>query len=160
PFAVKLFGSLRLKTHELHIGPPQGDSADPGLDGNLADATDAWLEVPYSTVFALMKHDSEQVPRITSLRVGGVQASLKRLADGRANWQLAPPRKDARRKPAELPDVDELVVENGHIVVQDALLKSSLDAMVSTREGDRSNGQKGLLVEGKGRHEDVPFDFR
>jgi uncharacterized protein involved in outer membrane biogenesis len=164
-FALKLFGSLRLKTNALHVGPPRGPDADPALGGDLVDASDAWLEVPYSTVRALMKHDSEQAPRITAIRVGRAEASLKRLPDGRANWQFAPPRKAPSGPPVQFPEVDELVVQNGHIVVQDGLLKSSLDATVQTREGDKpaSGAQKaekaGLLVEGKGRHEDMPFEF-
>jgi uncharacterized protein involved in outer membrane biogenesis len=162
-FTLKLFGSVRLKTDALRIGPPRGAGADPAFGGDLVDAHDAWLQVPYSTVFGLMKPDAERAGRITSIRVARAEASLKRLADGRANWQLAPAKRDPSKPPAELPEVDELVVGNGHIVFDDAILKTQLDARVQTREGGKGpdgTPAGGLLVEGKGRYDERPFDFR
>src|SRR5258706_15060660 len=45
-FALRLFGSLRLATDALRVGPPQGPQADPALGGDLVDANEAWLQVP------------------------------------------------------------------------------------------------------------------
>jgi uncharacterized protein involved in outer membrane biogenesis len=162
-FALKLFGSLRLSTDTLRIGPPRGPDTDPALGGDLVDARGASVQVPWSTVFGLMKSDNAQVPHIASIRVDRVDAALRRLADGRANWQLAPTLRDPSKPPAELPQVDELVVANGRILFDDAILKTRLDAQVQTREGVRTAGGaqgRGLVVEGKGRHDDRPFDFR
>jgi len=169
-FSLRLFGSLRLQTSALRVGPPRGAQADPQLDGHLVDATDARLHVPYSTVFALMKSEPEGPPRITSLRFGRVDASLKRLADGRANWTLAPAKPPRPEGGAtELPEIDELVVSNGHVALRDAMTKTAIDADVRTREGDKAGSADrtssggpgtGLVVEGQGRHEDRPVSFR
>src|SRR5438105_3054306 len=119
-FSLKLLRSLRLSTDALHVGPPQGPQADPALGGDLVDANDAWVQLPYATVFRLMKPDSDEPPRIASLRFGRVEAALKRLADGRANWSLGPPKQsDPSRPSPELPVVDELVVSNGHFMLHD-----------------------------------------
>ena len=159
-FALKLFGSVRLRTSALRVGPPQGNAADPALGGDLVNANDAWLQFPYATLIGLMK-GREEPPHIVSLRVGRVEAALKRLADGRANWALAPAKSNAPHKPVEMPDVDELVVGNGHVVYDDAVLKASVDARVRTNEGDKAaGGAAGLVAEGNGRWRDRPFEFR
>ncbi|HEV7913071.1 MAG TPA: AsmA family protein [Albitalea sp.] len=162
-FALKLLGSIRLKTDSLRIGPPQGPQADPALAGDLANATDAWLEVPYATVRRLMSADPGDEPlHIRSLRFGRVDASLKRLADGRANWTFTPAKRDPKQASLDLPEFDELVVTGGHIALHDELAKLVLDAKVSTTEGDKAarDAQAGLVVEGNGRHDGRPFEFR
>lgn len=163
-FQLKLFGSIRLDTSALRIGPPRDLPANSPLGGNLVNATDAHLELPYSTVFDLLRErENEAPPRIASLRFGQVDAALKRQADGRANWTLTTPKRDPARKQMDMPVVDELVLGKGHIVYDDGVLKTFIDARVSTREGAHVvDGRKsaGLVVEGKGRHEDRPFDFR
>lgn len=162
-FRLKLFGAIRLDTSALRIGPPEG--AEPGspLAGDLVNARRAHLELPYATVRQLMDKDNEMPPHITSLRFGEVDAALKRLADGRANWTFATKPRDPAQKPVEMPTLDELVVERGRIVLDDAVIKTALEAKVSTDEGAQvveGRRQAGLVVEGKGRHENRPFDFR
>jgi hypothetical protein len=48
---LKLFGSLRLSTGACASGRRRGPAADPALAGDLVDAKDARLQVPYSTIF-------------------------------------------------------------------------------------------------------------
>jgi len=174
-FRLKLFGSIRFDTDALRVGEPRGLSAGSPLGGDLVDARDAHVEVPYGTVWQLLRGHADGPPRITALRFGGVDASLKRLADGHANWVLVPGRHDAAPKPVELPVVDELVVEKGHVIYDDAVIKTALEAQVHTREGanERSPapsasaasapgaavGPAGLVIDGKGRHENRPFEF-
>lgn len=163
-FRLKLFGSIRVDTSGLRVGPPRDLPAGSPLGGDLVNATDAHLELPYGTVQDLLRErENEAPPRITSLRFGQVDAALKRQADGRANWTLTTPRRDPSKPPMDMPIVDELVLDKGHIVYDDGVLKTFVDARVSTSEGAHVvEGRKspGLLVEGKGRHEDRPFDFR
>lgn len=163
-FRLKLFGSIRLDTRGLRIGPPRDLPAGSPLGGDLVNATDAHLELPYGTVSDLLRErEGEAPPRITSLRFGQVDAAFKRQADGRANWNLTPTRPDAAKKKTDMPVIEELVLERGHIVYDDAVVKAFVDARVSTSEGAQAvegRKSKGLVVEGKGRHEGRPFDFR
>ncbi|HEY0856517.1 MAG TPA: AsmA family protein [Albitalea sp.] len=161
-FRLKLFGSIRLDTDALRVGAP-GDLPDGSpLAGDLVNARDAHLELPYGTLMGLWRGRDEETPRITSLRFGAVDAALKRQADGRANWTLVAPHPDTPKKAFELPLVDELVVERGRLVYDDALTKTALEAQVSTSEGEAvEQGQRrGLRVEGRGRREGQPFEFR
>lgn len=161
-FKLKLFGSVRFDSDALRVGPPNGLPAGSPLGGDLVNARDAHLEVPYSTLMDLWRGRNEAPPRLTSLRFGAVDAALKRQADGRANWTLAAPRPDAPPQAFELPLVDELVVERGQLLYDDALTKTALEARVSTSEGDaaQQGPQRGLRVEGRGRREGQPFEFR
>jgi AsmA family protein len=162
-FALKLLGSIRVKTSALRIGPPQGPQADPALAGDLVNAEGAWLDLPYSTVRQMMDTDGAREPLfIRSLRFERVDAAPKRLADGRANWVFAPaaPRDPAQAK-FDVPHFGELVIANGRIALRDALSKTELDATVSTTEGERAAGgqQAGLIIDGRGRHEGRPVEF-
>lgn len=163
-FSLKLFGSIRLDTSGLRIGPPRDLPAGSPLGGNLVDARDAHLEVPYATVFDLMRErENEPPPRITSLRFGQVDASLKRLADGRANWTMQTGPRDPKREPMDRPVVDELRLERGHVVYDDAVAQTFVDARASTSEGAHVvDGRRaaGLVIEGRGRREGQPFEFR
>lgn len=162
-FALKLFGSIRVRTSALRIGPPQGDQADPALAGDLVNAEGAWLDLPYATVRRMMDADAASAPvHIRSLRFDRVDAQLKRLADGRANWIFIPATKrDTRQPPPAVPQFGELVIANGRIVLRDEPSKTALEATVSTTEGrDAAGGRPaGLVVDGRGRHQDKPVEF-
>jgi len=159
-FRLKLFRSIRLDTSALRIGPPSGLAADSPLGGDLVNAKDAHLELPYGTVRRLMKADNSEPPLITSLRFGEVDANAKRLADGQANWTLAKPQNGQAPRQFELPTIEELIIRNGQVRFDDAILKTALEATVSTSEGHVAQGRAtGLNVQGKGRHEKVPFEF-
>jgi AsmA family protein len=163
-FALRLFGSIRVRTSALRIGPPQGDQADPALGGDLVNAQGAWLDLPYSTVRRMTDSGAAgEPPFIRSLRFDRVDAQLKRLADGRANWIFAPaaPR-DARQPPPAMPRFGELMIANGHIVLRDEPTRTSLEATVRTSEGREAAGGQpaGLVVDGRGRHQDKPLEFR
>lgn len=167
-FRLRLLGSIRLDTSGLRVGPPAGAGPGSPLGGDLVNARNAWLELPYSTVFALMRSGDDQAgapakqaPRITALRVGEVDASLKRLADGRANWIFATAPRDPSRPKTQLPQVDELVLQRGRVRYDDAVIKTLLEATVSTTEGAQADRRAaGLVIAGRGRHEERPFEFR
>ncbi|HEY2929160.1 AsmA family protein [Piscinibacter sp.] len=159
-FTVHLLGSLRLHTDALTIGPPAwAAAASAAQSAALVRAGDARVAVPYSTLWRLMRGDPDEAPRISVLKFGRVDASLQRDADGRANWVLTPaaPGASAPRR-FETPVVDELVIETGRVLLRDDLLKAQAEATVSTSEGG-ANQSRGLVIDGKGRYSDDPFEF-
>jgi uncharacterized protein involved in outer membrane biogenesis len=162
-FQLRLLGSIRLDTDALRIGEPNGLPAGSPLGGNLVDARDAHLQIPYSTVFGLMRSRHDVPLRIASLRFGRLDAAFKRQADGRANWSTASPDKTSAHS-FQMPQFDELVVRNGHVRFEDAVSKTLLEARISTREGEgrTAAGEQaaGLVVEGRGEHDNRPFELR
>jgi len=159
-FALHLLGALRVDTDAVRVGPPGWSQAASAPD--LMRARDAELAVPYSTLLELWRARGEQPLHITSLKVGNVDASLQRFADGRANWQLLPAQAaaSAPARDPQLPRVDELVITTGHVALQDELLKARGEATLSTTEGERAAaGAAGLKIEGSGRYSDDPFEF-
>ncbi len=161
-FSLRLLGSIRLATDRLRIGPPQDAQAHPGLDGPLMDAAGVRLEVPYATVRRLMDESTRHDPmHIRVLRFERGELLLKRLADGRANWTFGPPKPEAQASQFSLPRFDELVLASGRVVWNDAVTRSAMDAAVRTAEGEQAGSAPGaLVIEGRGRHEDRPLEFR
>ncbi len=171
PFSLRLLGSIRLDTASLRVGPPGHAGADSPLGGDLVDARDLQLRIPWSTVAGIVGH-SGQAPNIRSLRVGSMNMSLKRLADGTANWTLSA---KAPSKSNALPQVGELVVGHGRLRVDDAVSRTAIDARISTREGaiadahaaahadaqvqDGERSTAGLVIDGDGRWHDKSFRF-
>lgn len=161
-FSLRVFGSIRLATDRLRIGPPQGTQAHPAFDAPLVDAGGVRLEVPYATVRRLMNESTRHEPmHIRVLRFERGELSLKRLADGRSNWSFGPPKPQAPPSQFSLPRFDELVLVNGRIAWDDALTRSAVEAAVRTTEGEQAGGRRAaLVVEGRGRYQDRPFEMR
>jgi uncharacterized protein involved in outer membrane biogenesis len=125
--------------------------------GHLLAASGLHLAVPYSTLWKLWR-GNDTPPRIASLQVEQIEATLRREADGRANWLLPASASRAPSAPARLPVFDELVIANGHLVYDDALRKTFLDARVRTHEAAQGGGE-GLQIDGEGRHDGQPFSI-
>ncbi|MBC7702229.1 AsmA family protein [Aquabacterium sp.] len=152
-FALHLLGAIRLRTSALTIGSP-------GSAPDLLNAVNPRLEVPYSTVFGLMRSGPHEPIRITSLELDRMDAALSRDAQGQANWQFSPRSAKTTDSPGlGLPRFDRLVVKAGRLQMQDALMKLNLDAQVSTAEGDQAQGTSGLLINGKGHYLKRPFEL-
>jgi len=160
PFSVRLLGSVRVQTSAFSIGPPAWARGASPPEKDLVQATDAQLEVPYSTIWSLLRSDPDAAPRITALRFGRVDAWLQRDAGGRANWQLLKATPEASNSQFGFPQIGELVIASGRVVLNDAVLRAELDASVSTTEGDRAAQVAGLVIQGKGRYGDQPFEAR
>ncbi len=161
-FSLRLFGSIRLATDRLRIGPPRGPQSHPAFDAPLLDAHGVRLEVPYATVRRLMDEATLHEPmHIHRLRLDRGQLSLKRLADGRSNWTFGPAKPQGEASQFSLPRFDELVLANGQIAWDDAVTRSTLDASVRTAEGGQAGGGRAaLVVEGRGRYQDRRFELR
>jgi uncharacterized protein involved in outer membrane biogenesis len=152
-FALHLLGSIRLRTNALTV-------ASPGSAPDLLNASDARLNIPYSTVFNLLASRSQKPIRITSLEVDRMDANLQRDAKGQANWQFSPASaKTTDPSGTKLPSFGKLVVKAGRLQMHDDLMDLDLDAQVSTAEGDQAQGTGGLSIKGEGHYLKRPFDL-
>jgi len=154
-FALHLLGAVRLSTNALVLGGV-------GNGPNLMEARDTRLELPYGTVFDLLRANRHEPLRITLLEVDGLNVALARDARGLANWHLTPePQATANTPAVEMPRFGRLVVKDGRVQMQDDLLKLQLDAQVNTNEGDQvaSGSDAGLVVIGGGHYLKKPFDL-
>jgi uncharacterized protein involved in outer membrane biogenesis len=158
-FALHLWGAIRLSTNALTFGGlPSGP--------NLLESRNAQLELPYGTVFQLLRSNRQEPLRITLLDVEGLNVSLTRDAHGVANWHLTPEPTTSSSAPAmDMPRFGKLLVKAGHVQMHDELLKLQLDAQVNTAEGDLivgstdPNVQGGLVVTGQGHYRKKPFEL-
>ncbi len=159
-FALHVLGSVRVASSALRIGPRSGADAQPD-EPDLLRSGNAYLELPYSTVVQLWRGGTQggAAPRITALRFAKVDAALLRDAQGHSNWSFVAPKPGTEPSRLDLPQVDELVIEAGHVSLDDALYKARLDATVSTTEGDAAAKSAGLKIDGKGSHGQRPFEF-
>jgi AsmA family protein len=159
PFALHLFGSLRLHSAQLVVGPP----AEAPSQADLVRARDIALRMPYATLWRLVRGHNDQPPVIDELSVDDLQAHLLRDAQGRANWQLRPAVADTSSSAAapDLPRVGALRVRSGEIHVDDAMQQLIVQAHVSTTEGiaPAASGvaPAGLEVQARGSHRQLPL---
>jgi len=158
-FALHLWGGLRLSTNALTLG---GVAAGP----NLLEARATRLELPYGTVFNLLRSGRREPLRITLLDVDGLNVALTRDARGIANWHLTPePTSRTEASTMDMPRFGRLVVTAGRVQMQDDLLKLQLDAQLSTSEGDQvaqgaaAETTQGLRITGQGHYLKKPFEL-
>jgi AsmA family protein len=157
PFGVRLFGSLRLRSALLVIGPPEG-----APQPDLVRATDVRLSVPYRTLWHAARGHSDRAPVIDALTVAHLEAHLLRDAQGRSNWQLGQaPSTDGGASSSALPRFGLLQVRSGEIELDDALLPLTLRASVRTQEGAAPGAsgvpQAGLQMQASGSYRKLPL---
>lgn len=157
-FALHLLGSLRLSTNALVLG---GVGSGP----NLMEAGSTRLELPYGTLFDLMRSGRREPLRVTLLKVDGLNVALTRDAQGIANWHLTPePTSRDEAATRDMPRFGRLQVTAGRVRMQDDLLKLQLDAQLSTSEGDQvaqgtgADRAQGLRIQGQGHYLKKPFE--
>lgn len=158
PFGVRLFGSVRLRSAQLVIGPP----ADAPTQPNLVDARDVRLGVPYSTLRQLARgREDQRPPFFNELSVGRLEAHLLRDAQGRANWRFGSTPAEPGAATLALPRFGLLQVRSGEIHLDDALQRLTLRANVSTQEGSAAalpgGAPSGLQVQARGSHRGLPL---
>lgn len=157
-FRLHLLGSIRLQVARLTIAPPaweRGPGDSPARP--FVNATQARLVLPYASVLGQLRGNGD-VFRIKLLEVGGIDARLVRLPDGRANWRFErPPKADAAQSsPTASPEFIHLIVHKGQLSLRDEVADLRLSAMVRTREGTARDAA-GLFVRAHGNYRGQVF---
>ena len=175
-FGVRFLGSLRAQTDLLVIGPATDGPQRDGKAPQLVHATDLRVALPYSTLFALTSSNQRenadaapvQRPHITILEAARLDATLLRDKDGNANWRLSPQKTppDDERTPA-LPEFGRLAIDDGTIVIGDAVAQIDVTTTVRTLEGSATippsatvDAPRGLVVVVEGRYRGQPLSAR
>ena len=134
-FHVHLLWRPRLLVERLTVGSAAGVPTPHLIDGRQVALAWHWGDI--------WRWRRGDVLTLRSIRADALDVQLVRLADGRANWQIG--RAGAAEGPARpLPKIGRLVVDDGHITINDQLLDTQLRIDVRGREGDacRAAGQR------------------
>ncbi|MGQ2990236.1 MAG: AsmA family protein [Brevundimonas sp.] len=97
-----------------------------------------------------------EMPLLALTRPRAVLISDK---DGRQSWALNPDEPDDGEG-VKLPVIQQLVIDDGHIVYDDQRRGLTLDASVSARESDASGGDAGFVLAGDGSLNRSPLTLR
>lgn len=156
-FRLQLLGSIRLRVGELRIAPPDWERDPQGrLAPPFIQARDARLVLPYSTLLDQFRSAGRPL-HVRRLEVGAIDARLRRLEDGRANWRFAPhPDATASGREGAAPEFVHLIVHKGQLSLTDAQQDLVLRAQVRTREGSARDAA-GLFVRASGHWRRQPF---
>lgn len=175
-FGVRFLGGLRAQTDLLVIGPATNGPQRDGKAPKLVHATDLRVALPYSTLFALTSSNQRenadaapvQRPYIEMLEAARLDATLLRDKDGKANWRLSPqktPPDDERT--LALPEFGRLAIDDGKIVIGDAVAQIDVIATVRTLEGSAAivssataGAPHGLDVVVEGRYRGQPLSAK
>jgi uncharacterized protein involved in outer membrane biogenesis len=140
-FELRVLGSIRVSSNIIQIGAAEGapaPEAEPKPEGGFFHASNARVEVPYSTVFALIGgNEQQEPPLIRSFEVERFELALARTKDGKVNWTMGTkdPAATDEETPIVVPRFERLVVQDGHVVVEDEVLDLQLQATIRTNEG-------------------------
>lgn len=155
-FRLQLIGSLRLRIGELRIAAPEWERNSQGRRAApFLQAGDVNLVLPYGSLLQQLGGGGEAL-RIRRLEVGAIEARLRRLADGRSNWELGAPGQGHKPGAAGTPEFVHLVVHKGQLTLDDALRGLALSAQIRTREGSARDAA-GLFVRASGRYQGQAF---
>lgn len=157
-FSLHLLGSIRLRVGQLRIAAPGWETGPHGSAAPpLVVARDAHLVLPYRTVLGQLRGDSSPL-QVHLLEVGSIDARLRRLPDGRANWRFERPAGARGQAPAEAvaPEFTHLVVHKGELSLHDSVAGLELEALARTREGTARDAA-GLFVRASGSYKGQRF---
>lgn len=125
---IGLLGSVRVHADSIEIGAPSWSQAP-----HMLLAQGAALQLGYIDLWRAWRGEPLYVK---SLEATVLDASLERLADGRASWQFGTRKTtDTEDRPAALPTFGTLHVGNGHLAYGDALLPAQIDARFALSDG-------------------------
>lgn len=134
---LHLWGAVSLSAPQLKVGAPDWASGASAATGAgtpwLLSLEDGELSLGYAALWRMARGGKVEIEHLQARRV---QAWLIRLPDGRATWQLGPPKAEAaaeEQQAAEPPwqslIVHEMAIDQGLAVVDDQVLR--LQARVS-----------------------------
>lgn len=158
-FRLNLLGAIRVRVESLVIAAPAWEAAAAGSAvPPFVQARNAHLVLPYGTLVSQLRRNGEPL-RIHRLEVEDIDARLRRLADGRANWRF-PRRTEGGDAPGDKggasPEFVHLIVHKGTLLLDDATTRLALRAMVRTREGSARDAA-GLFVRARGHYRGQAF---
>ena len=158
-FALHLLGSVRLNAGRLEVGQPDWQASGPDAVPMLM-ASDVKLMLPYGGLLKLLRERRPDALYIGDIELASLDARLSRDKSGLANWSLSPadqaPAQVDPRAPTKLPHIERLMVRQGQLSVEDAVLGLSMKVHLSTAEGEA--GGEGLRVNGQGHYNGHPFE--
>ena len=98
-----------------------------------------------------------EIPRLAITRP---DITLIADKDGRQSWELEP-NKPATGSPARLPVINQLLITDGHVVLNEQKRGMTLDATVTARDAvGASDDQAGFLLDGRGALNGTPLTLR
>jgi uncharacterized protein involved in outer membrane biogenesis len=125
---IGLIGSVRISALSIEVGAPAWSAAP-----RMLLAHDARLKLGYLDLWRAWRGEPLHVE---ALDAAELDAAFERLADGRASWQFGPKKTtDDSTRTAALPSFGELRVGDGHLVLDDAILPSVIDARFALSDG-------------------------
>ncbi|WP_418320022.1 AsmA family protein [Piscinibacter sakaiensis] len=169
---IHLLGGIDVRAARITIAAPEWSKGPPMLDAHSGH-----LKLRYSDLWRAWRGERLVVRLISADRLAVV---LERESDGRASWQFGKKDKDKPERDSGLPRVDELLVADGRLKLDDAMLDSRIDARYSLLDGSGrvtrdaaapakpaasgSDGSanadtppNGLQVKADGRYRSLPF---
>lgn len=129
-FQLRLLRSPQLRVGRLHVGAASGVQVPHLVEGEDVELAWRWRDV-------WRWQYGDGLLRLRRLHAGKLDAHLVRGADGRASWQLGPPKTAAASDDdgSGLPRIASLAVRNGRIAVDDRPLETRLLVLMQGREG-------------------------
>ncbi len=121
-FSVTFLGGLNLQTSKLHIAAPDWSKSP-----YFIEADNVRLALRYVDIWRAYKGKPLRIKNLQATKLDGY---LVRKSDGRATWQFSDKPRDPNQ-PIQIPMFDALQVNNGQLHVDDAPLKSKIEAKLS-----------------------------
>ncbi|CAN5118129.1 AsmA family protein [soil metagenome] len=131
---------------DLKFGGPQWSK-----DRDTADVGRIDASVRLRTLFA----GQIEMPLLS---IKQAEVFLIATKDGKQSWQLNPGKPDTGEG-MKLPVIQQLVIQGGHIVIDEQKRGLSLDATVNAREA-ANDGDAGFVLDGKGAINKSPLNLR
>ena len=155
-FQAKFLGGLVLKTAKLHIAAPAWSSKP-----HFVDANNLVLKLRYIDLWHAYRG---QPIRIKSLQATTLNSYIERKANGRASWHFSNKPRDPN-KPIRLPTFDQLLLKNALLHIEDAPLKSNIEAQLSlvshaAKGGSPALNNSKLTANATGRFKDLPLNIK
>ncbi len=129
-FSVRFFGRVRLVASQLEIAAPAWSEAP-----HLLRARDVTLDLRYIDLWRAHRGQPLHLERLSAR---SLDASVERLADGRASWQFGPERTtdDAAVQPMPFPRWGQMQIANGTLHYRDVPLGIDVIARMSLADGE------------------------
>lgn len=150
PFRLHLFGRPRIEVGQLNLASAERFGAP-----HLVDARGVRLSWRWGDIWRWWRGDRL---RLQALSADALDARLRRLDDGSANWQLGArePRPEAEPL-GGLPRFGSLVIGQGEVDWKDPIADVDIDIRLRGREGEAEAANAGYQASFSGRYRALPL---